>query len=117
MKPICITDAKLYATWDEDQKPLTRAVQEWAEAQPDLGCEMHLLAGQSVPRIFPSDSPPPPSGQGVLVPLEPLEPPAAPAQVPQPRSRAREVAKLVAPPAAVIAYRRARAWRKKRAAS
>jgi hypothetical protein len=116
LKPICITDAKLYGTWDEDPKPWTEAVREWAQAQPDLGCEMHLLAGWSVARIFLHGSPGPGIDPGVLVPLDPLEAPAepAPAQVTRPRLRARDAAKLIAPPLAVAAYHRARAWRRRR---
>jgi hypothetical protein len=126
MKPICLTDAKLYATWDEDPKPWTDAVRAWAKAQPDLVCQIRLLAGFDVARIVSHGSPglgqaSPPPGlvPGVLVPLEPLDAPAdqTRAELTRPRSRAREVAKLIAPPVAVMAYRRARAWGRRLRAS
>jgi hypothetical protein len=119
MKPICITEAKLYGTWDEDPTPWTHAVREWAESQPDLGCEMHLLVGRSVPRIFPHALPRAGNLTGVLVRLDPLDLPAEPISgaVTGSRLRAREIAKLVAPPLAVAAYNRARAWRRRRAAT
>jgi hypothetical protein len=118
LKPICLTEAKLYGTWDEDPNPWREAVREWAEAQPDLGCEMHLLAGGSVPRIFPQAAPGPGVVPGVLVQLDPLDAPAdrAPAEVMRARVGARHIAKLIAPPIAVSAYQRARAWRNRRRA-
>jgi hypothetical protein len=119
LKPICITEAKLYGTWDEDPAPWSRAIREWAESQPDIGCEMHLLAGWSVPRIFPQATPREGNVAGVLVPLEPLNPPpgSAAASAAASRVSAREIAKLLVPPLAVSAFRRARDWRRRRAAS
>jgi len=51
-RPICLTDAKLYATFQEDDGLFASELESWARNQPDLSVEVHELAGWKVPRIF-----------------------------------------------------------------
>ena len=57
--PLCITESKLYGTWDHDAVAwATAGIDDWVEGRPDLGKDIHTLAGWTVPRIFALDRPP-----------------------------------------------------------
>ncbi len=50
--PFCLTDAKLYGTWDQRGIDWAAGIDEWVEREPDLGSEVHTLAGWPVRRLF-----------------------------------------------------------------
>ena len=50
--PLCLTDAKLYGTWDQRGIDWVAGIDEWVAREPDLGSEVHTLAGWPVRRLF-----------------------------------------------------------------
>lgn len=50
--PLCLTQQKLYGTWDAGGLDWTAALDAWVEREPDLGSEVHTLAGRPVRRLF-----------------------------------------------------------------
>ena len=57
--PLCITEGTLYGTWDREAAgwALT-GMDDWVEATPDLGEDIHTLAGWPVRRLFALHRPP-----------------------------------------------------------
>jgi hypothetical protein len=56
--PLCLTESKLYGTWDHDAVPwLTAGIDQWVDGRPDLGKDIHTLAGWAVRRIYAHDRP------------------------------------------------------------
>ena len=54
-----ITESKLYGTWDHDAVAwMTAGIDDWVDGRPDLGKDIHTLAGWAVRRIFGHDRPP-----------------------------------------------------------
>jgi SAM-dependent methyltransferase len=103
--PLCITDAKLYATWDPEVRDWADELEAWARARGDLVVEHHLLFGWTVRRFHPL--PPPPASPAP--PPEP-EPPREPIdEVAGPRWRA--VVRALAPPLVLQGWRRLSARR------
>jgi len=51
-RPFCLTDAKLYGTWDAGGVDWAERVDEWVAREPDVGSDMHTLAGWPVRRLF-----------------------------------------------------------------
>jgi hypothetical protein len=58
LKPICLTDAKLYASFDRDDDRISSELDSWAASQSDLIVEYHELAGWKVPRVLPRPTDP-----------------------------------------------------------
>jgi hypothetical protein len=57
--PLCITEGKLYGTWDHDAVGWALAgIDDWVEGTPNLGKDMHTLAGWPVRRVFALGRPP-----------------------------------------------------------
>ena len=57
--PLCLTESKLYGTWDHDAVAwATAGIDDWVDGRPDLGKDIHTLAGWAVRRIFALDRPP-----------------------------------------------------------
>jgi Glycosyl transferase family 2/Methyltransferase domain len=56
--PLCITEGKLYGTWDGAALDWVAGIDDWAERAPDLGTDIHTLAGWPVRRIFTLRRPP-----------------------------------------------------------
>jgi predicted O-methyltransferase YrrM len=56
--PLCITEGKLYGTWDGAALDWVAAIDGWVERAPDLGTDIHTLAGWPVRRIFTLGRPP-----------------------------------------------------------
>lgn len=134
--PICLTDAKLYGTWDLSRVDWPDAVRGWAASQPDLAYELHTLAGWKVPRLIQLPASPRLDGPLSRIPsLEEMslwapdlaapteaeaqpgpgakpgpdvQPEPATPLPPRNRSAARRFAKAVTPPAVVSLYRRLR---------
>jgi hypothetical protein len=58
LTPFCLTQQKLYGTWDSGDATGTGAVDwpavvdAWVAREPDLGSEIHTLAGWPVRRLF-----------------------------------------------------------------
>jgi len=100
--PLCITNAKLYATWDADG--LRREeLEEWGQAHPPIGVSYpHHLGERAVCRFTV------PEPEAAAAPAaEPMPEPAPP-----PGPLWRRAVRQVAPPLALALYRRAReAWR------
>ncbi|AXE25146.1 class I SAM-dependent methyltransferase [Streptomyces globosus] len=92
LRLICVSGAKLYATWD-DPEPYRRGLLDWLEGRPDLWHGIDDVAGQQLVRIGDHGAVPP-------EPPKPLHP--APEPAPEP----------VAPPKPVARPRPGAAWRK-----
>ncbi len=56
--PLCITGSKLYGTWDGGAVDWVAGIDEWVAREPDLGHDVHTLAGWPVRRIFAAGRPP-----------------------------------------------------------
>lgn len=83
-RPLLLTDAKLYGTWDAGGIDWAARLDEWVAAEPDLGSDRHTLAGWPVRRLFARESPSVSEDRLVRVPdLEDM-PGGAPAEVPGP---------------------------------
>jgi len=54
-RPLLLTDAKLYGTWDAGDVDWVGRVDEWVASEPDLGSDLHTLAGWPVRRLFAHD--------------------------------------------------------------
>ncbi len=120
--PICLTDAKLYGTWDGDALDWAGRIDEWVAAQPDVRSEIHTLADWPVRRLVERPVVRPPARHVTLPSIEELdewfaqraaearaaEQQAAAADPERQPSRARLLAHRLAPPIAVDWYRRAR---------
>ncbi len=50
--PLCLTAHKLYGTWDAGGIDWPGAIDEWVAREPDLGSEVHTVAGWPVRRLF-----------------------------------------------------------------
>ncbi len=50
--PLCLTQQKLYGTWDAGGIDWPAALDAWVLREPDLGSEIHTLAGWPVRRLF-----------------------------------------------------------------
>jgi Glycosyl transferase family 2/Methyltransferase domain len=51
--PLCSTERRLYGTWDEAfAADWSARIDEWVAGEPDLGLELHTLAGWAVRRLF-----------------------------------------------------------------
>jgi hypothetical protein len=48
---VCLSDAKLYATFDELFPRWFDEIQDWAAGEPDVRVEMHTIAGYGVARL------------------------------------------------------------------
>jgi hypothetical protein len=55
--PFCLTQHKLYGTWDAGGVNWLGAVDEWVARQPDVGSERHTLAGVPVRRLYAAPPP------------------------------------------------------------
>lgn len=55
--PLCITASKLYGTWDGSALDWVAGIDEWVAREPDLGTEVHTLAGWPVRRIYAAGRP------------------------------------------------------------
>ncbi len=55
--PLCLTEAKLYGTWDPGGIDWAAGIDEWVARETDVGSEMHTLAGWPVRRLFALDRP------------------------------------------------------------
>ena len=51
-RPLLLTDAKLYGTWDAGDIDWAARIDEWVAGEPDLGTDLHTLAGWPVRRLF-----------------------------------------------------------------
>jgi len=51
-RPLLLTDAKLYGTWDAGGVDWAARIDEWVASEPDLGSDLHTLAGWPVRRLF-----------------------------------------------------------------
>ena len=51
-RPLLLTDAKLYGTWDAGGIDWAARIDEWVAGEPNLGIDMHTLAGWPVRRVF-----------------------------------------------------------------
>jgi hypothetical protein len=51
LHPLCLTDAKLYATCDALFPRWLAEIQDWAAGEPDIRVEMHTIAGHGVARL------------------------------------------------------------------
>jgi hypothetical protein len=56
--PLCITEGKLYGTWDGAALDWVAGIDGWVDREPDLGADVHTLAGWPVRRIFALGRPP-----------------------------------------------------------
>ncbi len=56
--PLCITGSKLYGTWDGGAVDWVAGIDDWVAREPDLGHDVHTLAGWPVRRIYAADRPP-----------------------------------------------------------
>ena len=56
--PLWLTGDKLYGTWDPGRVDWTAGIDEWVAREPDLGSELHTLAGWPVRRLFTLGRPP-----------------------------------------------------------
>jgi hypothetical protein len=123
--PLCLTEAKLYGSWDPQAIDWRLDLDEWVARNPDVECEMHTLSGWAVRRVYAVPRPPIAADSVTRVPsLDELEGAdcSAPLEMtvdtdgrepaPPPRYQvARSFAHLVAPPIAVSFYRRLKALR------
>jgi Methyltransferase domain/Glycosyl transferase family 2 len=66
--PLCITTAKLYGTWSQGGIDWTAALDAWVARTPDVGSEVHTLAGWPVRRIYAMGRPPVAPGRLVRIP-------------------------------------------------
>jgi Glycosyl transferase family 2/Methyltransferase domain len=68
--PLCVTESKLYGTWDEASTADWAArIDEWVAKEPDLGLEVHTLAERVVVRrLFTHGRPPAAEHQRVRIP-------------------------------------------------
>ncbi|WP_411102781.1 class I SAM-dependent methyltransferase [Streptomyces sp. cmx-4-9] len=107
LHPVCVSAAKLYATWD-DPEPHQEALLAWLKGRADLWHGVDTVAGRPLVRI---------GDQGVAAPAppQPLRPapakPPAPAPVPRPGAAWRKLAKDLLPPVvtrAIVARRKRR---------
>ena len=55
--PFCLTESKLYGTWDGDAADWVASIDEWVAGQSDLGIDFNTLAGWPVRRVFALDRP------------------------------------------------------------
>ena len=56
--PLCITESKLYGTWDHDAVAwVTAGIEDRVDGRPDLGKDIHTLAGWAVRWIFALERP------------------------------------------------------------
>ncbi len=53
LRPVCVSPAKLYATWG-DPEPFRRAVRHWAEPRTDRTVGQDFIAGGTVLRVGPA---------------------------------------------------------------
>jgi len=51
-RPLLLTDAKLYGTWDAGGVDWAARIDEWVAREPDVGSDLHTLAGWPVRRLF-----------------------------------------------------------------
>jgi hypothetical protein len=73
--PLCLTEGKLYGTWEGDALNWGQAIDDWVDGQPDLGKDIHTLAGWPVRRIFTLGRSPVPTDLLVRIPdLDDLPP-------------------------------------------
>ncbi len=56
--PLCITGSKLYGTWDGSALDWVAGIDEWVAREPDLGTDLHTLAGWPVRRLYAVGRPP-----------------------------------------------------------
>ena len=49
---MCLTGDKLYGFWDAGGIEWAAAIDEWVAREPDVGSELHTLAGHPVRRLF-----------------------------------------------------------------
>ena len=83
-RPLLLTDAKLYGTWDAGGVDWVARVDEWVAGEPDLGSDLHTLAGWPVRRLFahgtaPGERGPARQGPGPRGHARPDAPPRCPA--------------------------------------
>ena len=83
-RPLLLTDAKLYGTWDAGGIDWADRLDEWVAAEPDLGSDRHTLAGWPVRRLFAGESPSASEDRLVRVPDLEEMPGGAPAEAPGP---------------------------------
>jgi len=50
--PLCLTGSELYGTWDGSTVDWVAAIDDWVAREPDLGTDVHTLAGWPVRRIY-----------------------------------------------------------------
>ena len=67
-RPLLLTDAKLYGTWDAGGIDWAARIDEWVAGEPDLGSDMHTLAGWPVRRLFSHGRPAPADDRLVRIP-------------------------------------------------
>lgn len=81
--PLCLTEGKLYGTWDGAALDWLGGIDDWVAGQPDLGIEVHTLAGWPVRRIFAQPRPPMKLSHVVRIPdLEAMPGAGKPAAIP-----------------------------------
>ena len=56
--PLCLTASKLYGTWNGSALDWVAGIDEWVAREPDLGTDVHTLAGWPVRRIYAAGRPP-----------------------------------------------------------
>jgi hypothetical protein len=56
--PLCLTESKLYGTWDGDAFDWMAGIDEWVNGRPDIGVGIHTLSGWPVRRVFAFERPP-----------------------------------------------------------
>ncbi|WP_329388974.1 class I SAM-dependent methyltransferase [Streptomyces sp. NBC_01351] len=108
LNPICASDMKLYATWD-DPEAHQKDLLAWLEGRSDLGYGVDMIVGRPIVHISDAGARPPELPQ----PLHPApaQAPAAPAPARKPGARARKLAKDLLPPVvtrAIVSWRRRR---------
>ena len=110
--PLCMTEAKLYGTWDiPNAQSWQVKLDRWAKDTPDVIAEIHTLAGWPV-RRFTMEPVPATTVGAAEEPHESSSRPTSQRIVPAENrdfhQRARRMAHLLLPPIVVSAYRRLR---------
>lgn len=123
--PLCLTDAKLYGTWDGRVADWRDEIDDWVARNGDVECEIHTLGGWPVRRLYLVPQPSLAPEHALAIPsLEELEAVATFREIesiasstirndePTPRPGSmRRLARLFAPPIAVSLYRRFKTMR------
>jgi hypothetical protein len=55
--PLCITESKLYGTWEGNALDWLAGIDDWVASRPDVGTDIHTLTGSPVRRVFALDRP------------------------------------------------------------